>query len=58
MAERHDHTEWLGFLKHIDRQTPKGLQLHLIADNYGTHKHPEVAYFRPQNRNAVVDTAE
>jgi transposase len=42
VAERHDHGEWLSFLKHIDRQTPKGLELHLIADNYGTHKHPEV----------------
>ncbi len=42
VAERHDHAEWLSFLKLIDRQTPKGLELHLIADNYGTHKHPEV----------------
>jgi transposase len=42
VAERHDHAEWLGFLKQIERQTPKGLELHLIADNYGTHKHPEV----------------
>lgn len=42
IAERHDHAEWLNFLKLINRQTPKGLDLHLIADNYGTHKHPEV----------------
>ena len=42
VAERHDHAEWLTFLKQIDRQTPRGLDLHLIADNYGTHKHPEV----------------
>lgn len=42
VAERHDHAEWLSFLKHIDRQTPKAMELHLIADNYGTHKHPEV----------------
>jgi transposase len=45
IAERHDHTEWLRFLKHIDRQTPAGLALHLIADNYGTHKHPEVKHW-------------
>ena len=42
VAERHDHEEWLNFLKLIDRQTPKRLALHLIIDNYGTHKHPEV----------------
>jgi transposase len=42
VAERHDHAEWLRFLKQVDRQTPAGLDLHLIADNYGTHKHPEV----------------
>jgi transposase len=42
VAERHDHEQWLKFLKHIDRQTPAGLDLHLIADNYGTHKHPNV----------------
>jgi len=40
--QRHTHVEWLQFLRKIDRQTPKGLTLHLIADNYATHKHPEV----------------
>jgi transposase len=38
----HRHQEWLRFLKMIDRQTPKNKQLHLIVDNYATHKHPEV----------------
>jgi transposase len=38
----HTHVEWLRFLKQIDRETPKDLDLHLIADNYGTHKHPKV----------------
>src|SRR5215470_2688615 len=38
----HTHVEWLRFLKQIDRQTPKRLQVHLIADNYATHKHPKV----------------
>ncbi|MGH8278411.1 MAG: IS630 family transposase, partial [Gammaproteobacteria bacterium] len=37
---RHTHAEWLKFLRKIDRQTPKGMTLHLIADNYATHKHP------------------
>jgi transposase len=39
---RHRHQEWIKFLKQIDEQTPKGLDLHLIADNYATHKHPKV----------------
>ena len=38
----HTHVEWLRFLKQIDRETPRGLDLHLIADNYATHKHPKV----------------
>ena len=40
--ERHRHEEWLKFLRLIDRKTPKHLQLHLIVDNYATHKHPDV----------------
>jgi transposase len=39
---RHRHQEWLKFLRAIDRATPKGLDLHLIADNYAAHKHPAV----------------
>lgn len=41
-APRHTHQEWLAFLKHLDAQTPPALQLHLIIDNYATHKHPKV----------------
>jgi transposase len=40
--KRHRHQEWLKFLRLIDRSTPNGLDLHLIADNYATHKHPTV----------------
>ena len=40
--QRHTHVEWLKFLKTIDRETPKDKTLHLIADNYATHKHPTV----------------
>lgn len=39
---RHRHQEWLKFLKLIDAQTPPDVDLHLIADNYHTHKHPRV----------------
>lgn len=40
--QRHTHAEWLKFLKKINRETPKDKTLHLIADNYATHKHPAV----------------
>ncbi len=40
--ERHRHQEWLKFLRRIDAVTPPGKALHLIADNYATHKHPKV----------------
>ncbi|WP_420902694.1 IS630 family transposase [Pseudomonas proteolytica] len=39
---QHRHQEWLELLKKINRETPKHLQLHLIVDNYVTHKHPKV----------------
>src|SRR6266566_3663823 len=41
----HTHVEWLRFLKQIDRETPKELDLHLIIDNYATHKHPAVQHW-------------
>lgn len=40
--ERHRHDEFLAFLKKLERQTPRDLALHLIVDNYATHKHPAV----------------
>lgn len=40
--ERHRHQEWIAFLKRIDQQTPQDVDLHIIADNYATHKHPKV----------------
>ena len=39
---RHRHQEFLRFLSIIDQQTPKTLDLHLILDNYATHKHDKV----------------
>jgi len=39
---RHRHQEFIRFLKKIDAETPPHLDLHLIVDNYGTHKHPRV----------------
>jgi transposase len=47
--QRHTHVEWLKFLRQIDRETPKDKTLHLIADNYATHKHPAVQQWLAQH---------
>jgi transposase len=39
---RHRHQEWLRFLRRLDREFPSTLKLHLVMDNYGTHKEPHV----------------
>lgn len=39
---RHRHQEFLGFLDRIDASVTTGLEIHLVLDNYGTHKQPEV----------------
>ncbi len=39
---RHRHNEFLRFLRTVDRQVPRKLDIHAILDNYGTHNHPEV----------------
>ena len=47
---RHRHQEFLAFLNHLDRNIPAGLELHLIADNYATHKHPRVKAWLARHR--------
>ena len=42
---RHRHQEFIKFLNHIDRETPSDLTIHLILDNYGTHKHAKVQHW-------------
>ena len=39
---RHRHQEFLRFLKRLDRDTPQRFDVHMVLDNYQTHKHPEV----------------
>ena len=39
---RHRHQEFLAFLRHLDNEVPPGLDVHLIMDNYATHKHAKV----------------
>jgi len=47
--KQHTHQEWLKFLRLIDRKTPKDREVHLIADNYATHKHPAVQAWLAQH---------
>ena len=41
-AQKHTHRQWLEFLKHIDREIPLSQRIHIILDNYSTHKHQVV----------------
>ena len=47
--KRHRHSEFLRFLREIDRQTPPDLDIHLIVDNYSTHKHERVKKWLVRN---------
>ncbi|NJC57631.1 IS630 family transposase [Brevibacterium marinum] len=42
---KHRHEEFLTFLKTVDSQVPKGLQVHLVLDNYATHKHAVIKHW-------------
>ena len=48
--QQHTHVKWLRFLKQIDRETPDDVDLHLIADNYCTHKHEVVSWLQKHPR--------
>jgi hypothetical protein len=41
-AQKHTHRQWLEFLKQIDREIPVSQHIHIILDNYSTHKHPVI----------------
>jgi transposase len=51
---KHRHQEWIRFLKQIDAETPSHLDLHLIVDNYATHKHPQVLAWLKRHRRFHV----
>src|SRR6266516_758334 len=51
---RHTHVEWLRFLKQLDRETPSELQLHLIVDNYATHKHEKVRHWLKRHARVIL----
>ena len=46
---KHRHEEFLVFLKTINKEVPRGLDVHLILDNYATHKHPDVKAWLVRN---------
>lgn len=48
--KRHTHKEFLCFIKTVERQTPRALDLHLIVDNYATHKHAKVNAWLKRNK--------
>src|SRR6201996_3952644 len=48
LHRRHRHQEFLKFLKKIDKNVPAGLDVHLVCDNYGTHKTPAVQDWLPR----------
>ena len=47
--QRHRHQEFLKFLRRLDREFPGEMPLHLVMDNYGTHKHPRVKAWLKRN---------
>jgi hypothetical protein len=51
---RHRHQEFLRFLQLIDAAVPAGLDVHLICDNYGTHKTPAAAPRLADRQRAAV----
>jgi transposase len=48
--QRHRHQEFLSFLKTVHKQTPEGRELHVIVDNYSTHKHQKVKNWLKRNK--------
>jgi transposase len=52
--KRHRHEEFLAFLQTIDKQTPSELALHIIVDNYATHKHANVKKWLKRNKRVQL----
>jgi len=52
--KRHTHKEFLSFLKTVEKQTPKALELHIIIDNYATHKHEKVKNWLKRNKRVQL----
>ena len=55
-SKRHRHKEFLAFLRLIDRETPPGLDLHLILGNYATHNHPKIRAWLAKRPRGSIST--
>jgi transposase len=49
--QRHRHQEWIRFLNRIDKCVPKGKQVHIVCDNYATHKHAKVKAWEKRHQH-------
>ena len=52
-VERHRHQEFLKFLRRLDKEFPGKVPLHIVMDNYGTHKHPKIREWMKRNPRFV-----
>jgi len=52
--QKHRHQEFLSFLRTVEKQTPKNLDLHLIVDNYATHKHEKIKSWLKRNKRVTL----
>ncbi len=52
--QKHTHKEFLNFLKTVESQTDKSKELHLIVDNYATHKHEKVRNWLKRNKRVFL----
>ena len=52
--KRHRHEEFLAFLKELDKKTPKDLDLHVVLDNYGTHKHAAINGWLKEHQRFIL----
>lgn len=52
--QKHRHQEFLQFLKTVEKQTPEELDLHVIVDNYSTHKHKKVKNWLKRNKRVTL----
>lgn len=52
--QRHRHQEFLSFLKTVNEQAPEGKELHVIVDNYSTHKHQKVKNWLKRNKRVTL----
>ena len=51
---KHRHQEWIRFLNQIKRSVEKNKQIHMICDNYATHKHQKVLNWLKRNKRFHV----